>query len=242
MKINAPFAPTRRYYADYERDLKRISVKVGELISKTRIRSKEDLQRLIDSLLSYTKKVEQWSGKVAENMVDKLNSANLSDWQKHSQKLSKRLRQEVQSDKVSGIIDNLMREQKFWISTLPGDAADKIQKYMMEATIRGERWETLADKILKIPGMNYRRAKLIARTEGAKAASILTQARAESIGCTHFIWRAVLDNRTRPSHRAMNGHVCEYARPPIVEGLPLIPGQTYNCRCHAEPIIDEDLL
>ena len=242
MKVNAPFAPTRRYYADYERDLKRISVKVGDLISSMRIRNKDDLQRLIDKLSGYSAKVEKWSGKVAENMVDKLNSANLRDWHKHSQKLSKSLRQDVKNKQVAGIIDNLMREQKFWICSLPGDAADKIQSYMTEATIRGDRWETLVDKILKIPGMNYRRAKLIARTEGAKAASILTQARAQSIGCTHFIWRAVLDNRTRPSHRAMNGHVCEYARPPIVEGLPLIPGQTYNCRCHAEPIINEDSL
>jgi len=83
------------------------------------------------------------------------------------------------------------------------------------------------------------RAMTIARTETAKAASIVTEVRAKEVGATHYIWRTAGDSDVRESHAEMEGEVCEYDNPPIVDGEPLNPGMIYNCRCYAEPIIPD---
>jgi uncharacterized protein with gpF-like domain len=38
----------------------------------------------------------------------------------------------------------------------------------------------------------------------------------------------------------MDGKTCEYAKLPIVEGVPTLPGAIYNCRCTAIAVIPED--
>jgi hypothetical protein len=70
---------------------------------------------------------------------------------------------------------------------------------------------------------------LIARTESAKASAVITQERAKGIGATHYIWRTAQDSDVRESHAEMEGEVCAYDDPPIVDGEPLNPGEIYNC-------------
>lgn len=236
--VNAPFAPSHKYYAEFERDLKRVSVQVGKIIHGHKLRNQQDINPLIMRLLSYQTRLSDFAKSVAKRFVTKIAVTNAKEWQAQSRLIGKQLEKDVQSDKIQGLLKAIEEQTEYYVRKLPEDAVEKVKEYSMDAVLRGERFETVIDKIMEIPGMNYRHAKLVARTEGAIAASKITMARAQAIGCKRFIWRAVLDNRTRPSHRAMNGKVCEYLNPPIVEGQPLIPGQIYNCRCHAEPIIE----
>ena len=236
--VNAPFAPSHKYYNEFEHDLKRVSVQVGKIINSHKLNGHNDVMPLITKLLAYRERLGDFATEVAKKFVKKIAVTNAREWQAQSRLIGKKLEHDVQTDKIQALLAQIEAQTRFYVQKLPEDAVEKVREYSIDAYLRGERWETVQDKILKIPGMNYRHAKLVARTEGAIAASQITMARAQAIGCTHFIWRAVLDNRTRPSHRAMNGKVCEYLDPPIVEGQPLIPGQIYNCRCHAEPIIN----
>ena len=236
--VNAPFAPSHKYYAEFEHDLKRVSVQVGKIIHGNKLKNKNDITPLIMKLLSYQERLSDFAKSVAKKFITKIAVTNAKEWRAQSQLIGKKLEEEVKSDKIQALLKDIEAQTEFYVRKLPLDAVEKIKEYSTDAVLRGERFETVIDKIMEIPGMNYRHAKLVARTEGAIAASKITMARAQAIGCTKFIWRAVLDNRTRPSHRAMNGKVCEFNNPPIVEGQPLIPGQIYNCRCHAEPIIE----
>ena len=93
------------------------------------------------------------------------------------------------------------------------------------------------------PGATHRwltnRATLIARTETARTASVLVQARAEHIGVTHYQWQAVMDARTRASHAKLDGKVFAWAVAPLSDPPDHYahPGQIWNCRCVALPIL-----
>jgi SPP1 gp7 family putative phage head morphogenesis protein len=88
-------------------------------------------------------------------------------------------------------------------------------------------------------------ARRIARTETAKAQAALTQTRAQNLGINWYVWRTVRD-----SHRHMEGVLVPWGNPPNPEALigketttgPYHAGNTFNCRCYAEPLIDIDWL
>ncbi|MCP4393335.1 MAG: hypothetical protein GY804_03565, partial [Alphaproteobacteria bacterium] len=52
---------------------------------------------------------------------------------------------------------------------------------------------------------------------------------------TKYIWHTQKDSKTRSSHADRDGKVFEWAHPP--EGGH--PGEDYNCRCWAEPVMEE---
>jgi SPP1 gp7 family putative phage head morphogenesis protein len=82
------------------------------------------------------------------------------------------------------------------------------------------------------------RATLIARTETARANSVLTQARAEHVGAEQYIWKTAGDARVRENHRRLNNTVQSWSDPPESDPpLHSHPGAIFNCRCIALPII-----
>lgn len=107
----------------------------------------------------------------------------------------------------------------------------------------GTRQTELADQIENLGDVTRSRAVLIARTETARASTVLLQARCEEVGVTHYIWRTARDGAVRPGHRVMEGRVCEWANPPAVRENDAIyyhhPGEIWNCRCYAEPVVTD---
>ena len=85
------------------------------------------------------------------------------------------------------------------------------------------------------------RATLIGRTEAARSASVLVQARSEYIGAESYIWKTAGDWKVRESHRKLNNHEFRWDNPPLSDPPDhhAHPGQIWNCRCVALPIIPE---
>lgn len=83
--------------------------------------------------------------------------------------------------------------------------------------------------------VSRRRAELIARDQVGKLAADTARCQMESAGVTHYIWRSVDDERTRPAHRARDGKIFEWALPPKGGH----PGDAPLCRCYAEPVLDD---
>lgn len=96
------------------------------------------------------------------------------------------------------------------------------------------------------------RAKFIARQETSLFTSKLKQVQYKSAGIEKYRWKAIGgssgDGRTRESHMEANGkeffwdHAKNMNNPFRVvngEGQPVHPGEDFNCRCQAVPIVDE---
>jgi len=135
------------------------------------------------------------------------------------------------------------------IKSMPMNIADQMTKYIGEESMKGRRASAIAeDLIAKFPDVTRKKAALIARTETSKTSTVLTRARAESIGIPAYIWRSSEDGRVRDSHRHMDGVIVFWRDPPSPEELIGIKstlgkyhaGNAPNCRCYPSPVINLD--
>lgn len=99
----------------------------------------------------------------------------------------------------------------------------------------GTSLRELTTLLIKLLGASRRRAELIARDQVGKLAADTARQRMERAGVTHYIWRSVADERTRPAHLARDGKTFEWSDPPS-DGH---PGEAPLCRCYAEPVLDD---
>lgn len=81
------------------------------------------------------------------------------------------------------------------------------------------------------------RAELIARDQTGKFYGNLNQLRQREVGIDGYTWRTALDERVRESHRSKEGEIFNWSEPPDIGH----PGQDYQCRCIAEPIMSSVL-
>ncbi|CAI9119560.1 minor capsid protein [Brytella acorum] len=151
--------------------------------------------------------------------------------------MSRELRRELDGADTGRVLRELQAGQVDLITSLPREAADRAQRIARESLITGARFDELRDEILRTGEVTESRATLIARTETSKASTMLTEARAEAIGSPGYTWRSHRDNRTRPSHREMNGQFVAWGSPPTLDGLTGHAGCVPNCRCFARPIL-----
>lgn len=66
--------------------------------------------------------------------------------------------------------------------------------------------------------------------------------RYKDIGVSKYEWSTSRDVRVRPDHRALNGQIFDWEHPPIVNkqtGKRANPGEDYNCRCLAVPVLSD---
>lgn len=124
------------------------------------------------------------------------------------------------------------------IKTIRQQYLDEVQGIVLRNFRAGRRAESFAPQIAERFRVSQKRAFVIARDQVSKLNGDLTRMRQESVGVTHYIWRTVLDERTRSSHRRLNGKRFAWNDPPIVDGVPAHPGQPIQCRCTADPDFD----
>lgn len=101
-----------------------------------------------------------------------------------------------------------------------------------------------------LPAKTKHRAELIARTETGKLNNAATMATYESAGIRYYRWLSTTDERTRPTHAAMNDLICAVGDPDhyyeeTPEGLVKKgrtagmyhgdPGTDFQCRCTSVP-------
>lgn len=105
---------------------------------------------------------------------------------------------------------------------------------------RGARVQTLARRIQAATGTGAGHARLLARDQTLKLYGQIQQARHQSAGVTEYVWRSSRDERVRLTHKALDGTRHRYADPPIVDpktGRRAHPGDDYQCRCTADPVL-----
>jgi SPP1 gp7 family putative phage head morphogenesis protein len=125
------------------------------------------------------------------------------------------------------------------IKALPTGATTQIQGIAQRGLAQGKSATAIGAEIQDTFGITKRRAEFIARDQVAKLNGGLTQLRHKELGVNEYIWRSMHDNRVRPDHVDFDGNTYKYDDPPINSvGAAYNPGQDYNCRCVAEPVLD----
>lgn len=127
---------------------------------------------------------------------------------------------------------------------------EELRARVQEKTFAGERYENLVKEIEKSYGVSYNKAKFLARQETSLMMTKYKQARYESAGVNQYKWACVkmphqqkgskyIKGEVRYHHAELEGKIFSWNNPPIVndKGERKNPGQDYNCRCFAIPIV-----
>ena len=163
---------------------------------------------------------------------------------------------------VKNVLDTWAREQVTLISKASQDMLDTVARRIRDGVKAGRSAREVTAMInADLPGISYRRARIIARDQTAKLNSSLTQGRMADAGLETYIWDTAQDERVRgnpngryanaiPSHFMMQGKLCRWDDPTVwfengewVKRAPdapyFHPGMAIMCRCVAVPNWDE---
>jgi len=217
----------------------RALVKAAQIIGRIVKQFGEDHRAARLALENYARTITPWAVSTARAMVDDVNARDEKAWRSHSEAIGKGLRKEAAQTTVGARTQQLTLEGAKLIRSLPLEAAERVSKLSLEAMFDGARADELQKEIMRTGEVTESRARLIARTEVGRAASALTQARAESINSPGYMWRTADDSDVRPSHKKMNGKFVEWDKPPTLDGMTGHAGALPNCRCYAEPVIPD---
>jgi SPP1 gp7 family putative phage head morphogenesis protein len=122
------------------------------------------------------------------------------------------------------------------IRNLSNDIRQRIERETLRGIFEGRSNADVAKALSQIEGIGKSRARLLARDQASKLNGAMNEFRQKQAGITHFRWRTLIDGRERDSHRARNGKVYSWDKPPAGEK----PGGPINCRCRALAVIIDD--
>jgi len=137
---------------------------------------------------------------------------------------------------------------KLYIQKFADKEVMSLRDAVEENAKEGYRFDKLIPSIKKRYGVTVRKAKFLARNETSIFMSKYHEQRYAEAGVTEYIWSTSHDIRVRPApgthgsdnHRVLDGRVFSFANPPVVDpatSRKANPGQDYNCRCVAIPIL-----
>lgn len=130
------------------------------------------------------------------------------------------------------------------IKSIPQQYLAQVESITMTNVRAGGRPSSIAKSLQQQFGVTKKRARFIARDQTAKINGDLSAKRQQAVGFDYFRWVDVNDERVRHRHDQISEKVTAYGKgvyrwdnPPLSDkGIPIIPGQDFNCRCIAVPV------
>ena len=234
--------------AKYKTALRKLGRFLLDLVSEDD--SYEDIQEKLSDV-QRSKPFSRWAQATAQTFVTNTLEENARTWRQAAQMsgqgemIRQGLNREMEGP-VGQRVNDLIKENAKYIKSVPESVREDLTRHVQSEAFQGSRTAYKTDDFKKMVGeMSNKHAKMISRTESAKAMSALTQARAEYTGHDWYIWHTSEDVRVRPSHKKMDKVLCRFSEPPAPEELigerstlgHYNAGNCPNCRCYAEPVI-----
>jgi SPP1 gp7 family putative phage head morphogenesis protein len=219
--------------------LRKIAKIVGGIIDP-HIKGAEliDKSGMMKALEAYAEALGPYALTIVSKILKDISKNNEKAWIAKSKDLQRGLTDVKTKTEIGAAAKALQNEQVALIKSLPIEAGERAQKLAMEATLSGERASVVAEQLMKTTEVTENRATLIARTEIARANAVFNQVRAMEVGVTHYVWRTMEDADVRDQHANLDGLIFAYDDPPDIPGEGKHhPGEIWNCRCYADPVI-----
>jgi SPP1 gp7 family putative phage head morphogenesis protein len=141
---------------------------------------------------------------------------------------------------LGGQLASWRRSNVDLITRMTTDTLDRVQTLLDEYD--GMRVEETAAALQSAFDMSAARAELIARDQTLKLNADITQQAHKAVGIEQYRWSTSQDGSVRDGHAALEGQVFNYDDPPVTDertGDRNNPGEDYQCRCVAVPIVEE---
>lgn len=179
---------------------------------------------------------------ISQQMLGKLDKkAKLEFYNRVAAKTGIDVKDLIAKEGLKSTTNALMTETAQWIQTLRDDTFQKFTNNTLFAMSQGESLDTIVSQFDDIVVERKNHARFLARNQVQNYNSITTKIRAQNLGITKAIWETADDDRVRPSHADREGKEFDLAEGlySSIDGLHLLPGTDYNCRCTYTMIIPE---
>ena len=243
-KFKASSTAERNFY----RALKKVAQNSGHIVDNyTEGATIKNERAMMKALKDYSEQLGPWATKQAAKLLDQVRKSNNRAYANNSKAMGKLIKAGVAETETGQVALSLLYEQVDLIKSLPLEAGLRAQEIAYKNFINGTRAipdQQMVEQLKKEMGMStevaVNRAKLIARTETARANASFVEARAKSVGVKGYIWRTSMDGAERESHAKMNGKYVAYDKPPtLIDGMTGHAGTFPNCRCWQDPVLPD---
>lgn len=256
---------TGKFSARISKDLQILGATWDRSTSSYRIRL-EDLPyeyraAITSSYVRFTQKLESLDKQMSQilpvEIADKLQVAKIFDttlW-----KVERDVRKSMKRLSLGPTLNPAVRKKvaeeyetdlRKWVKDFTEKEILELRAKMKKTVLAGNRFESAVKTIQESYGVSVNKAKFLARQETGLLMSKYKEARYIDAGVTEYRWNCVAgspNHPVRPRHRALadaskKGKVFRWDDPPITSepGEPARhnnPGQDFNCRCFATPIV-----
>lgn len=241
-KERSRFAQVRRAETQYASALRSIARQVGGLVRGMGGDDPFEHDAAIrEALARYAELIRPWAKATAARMLADVSRRDMTAWNQVAKGMSRSLAEEIASAPTGEILRERLDEQVALIASLPLEAAERVHSFTIKGLEEATRASEYVAEIMRSGEVSENRAKLIARTETARTASVLVEARSRHVGSEGYIWRTVRDRDVRKEHRVLEGKFIAWDDPPVAgsDGTRAHAGQIYNCRCWPEPVVQD---
>lgn len=167
---------------------------------------------------------------------------------KTSEKVAKSLKgitivPKLTSEDRKKIADEWQNNMDLWIKNFAEEEIPRLRKQIEVHALKGGRYQDLVKVIQDSYGVTSRKAKFLARQETNLLMTKFKETRYVGAGVTQYKWGCVIGtpkHPVRPDHKRLAGKIFRWDDPPVTDlktGAKNNPGQDYNCRCFAKPIV-----
>jgi SPP1 gp7 family putative phage head morphogenesis protein len=194
-----------------------------------------------------SKLLKQFDDKRIEELVrdilTKVNERNRAElYSKVEKRIGLSTKELTNTEGLTADINALILETKTWVKKSLDDTLAEYTANSLRAMTQGQSLEEVMQQFDGLVEKRKNHAKFTARNQIHNFNSIVTKIRAQNIGVEEAIWRTSEDERVRPCHQARNGKIFKLSEGlySSCDGLSLLPGVDYQCRCDYELIIPVD--
>lgn len=235
-KIGAKWDRSSRSYRISARSL---PIELKPLIWASESRFEKTINRINSRLAQILP--EEIAGKVKlENLFDKRIWSVDSDLKSTMKGLT--VVPQLTKERAKVISEDYTNNMKLYIQEWTEKEIKELRQKMQVHSFKGLRYEGMIKEIQKSYDVSKKKAKFLARQETSLLMTGFKQQRYQEAGVRDYKWRCVVGTTrhpVRPMHKKLDGKMFSFDNPPVTSpnGARNNPGQDYNCRCVAVPIV-----
>lgn len=189
--------------------------------------------------------------KEVRKILDALTKANQKTFYNNTQDAIGISAEEMtKQEGLSPEMNALILETQLWVQKQRDDAITYFTNNTLRVMASGADFEQVIGAYDVEAGKQEEKARFIARNQLANFNGMSNKIRYQKLGITQAVWVTAKDERVRPApgkksnsnHRDRDGKVYDLDKGAYSskDGKWLQPGQDFNCRCIARPIIPSE--
>lgn len=150
------------------------------------------------------------------------------------------VKQLIAQEAIKSNTNALFLETSEWVKTLKNDAIDFFTNNSLKVMAHKANFDDLIEEVRKGSKKFRNDSKFVARNQLANFTSTMNKIRHQNLGFTKAIWVTSHDERVRASHKARNNkeYDVDIGLYSSADGMTLLPGIYFNCRCVAKYIYE----